>query len=113
MGSSSGSKRQEAVQGPSQNPRRVTALRGVCAQRTYWRGIGAQLDLLQVGVVTPGGAEAVENALASTLAEDRDTVIISVDMVNAFNSFHQVAMFAAVQQSAPALLPTVPAGVRT
>ena len=36
-----------------------------------------------------------------------DTVFISVDMANAFNSSHRAAMFAAVQQSSPTLLPIV------
>ena len=36
-----------------------------------------------------------------------ETVVISVDMANAFNSIHRAAMLAAVQQSAPALLPMV------
>ena len=47
------------------------------------------------------------HALSSALAEDPETVVISVDMVNAFSSVHRAAMFAAVQQSAPALLRTV------
>ena len=54
---------------------------------------------------TPGGTETVAHALASALTEDPKTVVISVDMANAFNSIHRSAMFAAVQQSAPALLP--------
>ena len=73
----------------------------------YGRGIGARLAPLQVGVGTPGGTETVAHALASALAEDPETVVISVDMANAFNSIHRAAMLAAVQQSAPALLPMV------
>ena len=46
-------------------------------------------------------------ALASALAQDPETVVISVDMANAFNSIHRAAMLAAVPQSAPALLPMV------
>ena len=80
---------------------------GVCALRTYVRGIGARFATLQVGVGTAGGTETVAHALASALAEDPETVVISVDMANAFNSIYRTAMFAAVQQSAPALLPTV------
>ena len=34
--------------------------------------------------------------LASALAEKPETVVISVDMANAFNSIHRAAMFAAV-----------------
>ena len=41
---------------------------GVCALRTYRRGIGARLAPLQVGVGTPGGTETVAHALASALA---------------------------------------------
>ena len=80
---------------------------GVCALWTYARGIGAGLAPLQVGVGTPGGTETVARALASALAENPETLVISVDMANAFNSIHRAAMFAAVQQSAPALLPMV------
>ena len=80
---------------------------GVCALRTYGRGIGACLAPLQVGVGTPGGTETVAHALASALAEDPEAVVFSVDMANAFNSIHRAAIFAAVQQSVPALLPMV------
>lgn len=34
-------------------------------------------------------------------------VVVSADMANDFNSIHRAAMFAAVQQAAPALLPRV------
>ena len=78
---------------------------GVCALRTYGRGICAGLAPLQVGVGPPGGTDTVAHALASALAEDPETVVISVDMAHAFNSIHRSAIFAAVQQSAPALLP--------
>ena len=47
------------------------------------------------------------HALASALAENPETVVISVDMAKAFNSVHRAAMFAAMQQPAPALLPMV------
>ena len=84
---------------------------GVCALRTYGRGVGARLAPLQVGVGTPGGTEtvahALASALASVLAEDPLTAVISVDMANAFNSIHRAAMFAAMQLSAPALLQMV------
>ena len=80
---------------------------GFCALRTYGCGTGAGLAPLQAGVSTPGGTETVAHALASALAEHPETVVISVDMANAFNSVHRAAMFAAVQQSAPALLPMV------
>ena len=41
------------------------------------------------------------------LAEDPETVVISVDMGNAFNSIQGATNLAAVQQSGPALLPMV------
>ena len=63
-------------------------MRGVCALRTYGRGIGARLAPLQVGVGIPGGTKNVVHVLA----EDPETVVISVDMANAFNSFHRAAM---------------------
>ena len=71
---------------------------GVCALRTYGRGIGERLAPLQVGVGTPGVTETVAHALASALAENPETVVISVDMANAFNSIHRAAMLAAVHQ---------------
>ena len=75
-------------------------LYGVCALRTYGRGIGARLAPLQVGVGTPGGTETVAHALPSALAEDPETVVISVDMANAFNSIHRAAMLAVCTSSA-------------
>ena len=80
---------------------------GVCALLTYGRGIGACLVPLQVGVGTRGGTETAVHTLASALADDPEAVVISVDMANAFNNIHRAEMFAAVQQSAPALLPMV------
>ena len=47
------------------------------------------------------------HALASALSDDPETVAIGVDMANAFNIIHRAAMFAALQQSAPAVLPIV------
>ena len=47
------------------------------------------------------------HTLASALAEGPETVVISVVTANAINSMHRAAMFAAVQQSAPALPPMV------
>ena len=38
---------------------------GVCALRTYGRGIGAPLAPLQAGVGTPGSTETVAHALAT------------------------------------------------
>ena len=93
------------------NPTPWYPFAGVCALRTYGRGVGARLAPLQVGVGTPGGTEtvahALASALASVLAEDPLTAVISVDMANAFNSIHRAAMFAAMQLSAPALLQMV------
>ena len=80
---------------------------GLRALRAYGRGIGARLTPLQVGVDTQGGTEIVAHSLAPALAEDPETVVISVDMANAFNSIHQAALFTAVQKSTPALLPMV------
>ena len=69
--------------------------------------IGGGLAPLRVGVGTPGGTETVAHTPVWALAEDPETVVISVDMANAFNSSHRAAMFAAVQQSAPVLLSMV------
>ena len=48
--------------------------------------------------------DTVAHALASALAKDRESVVISVDMANAFKRIHLAAIITAVQQSAPALL---------
>ena len=80
---------------------------GVCTLRAYGRGIGARLAPLLLGVGTTGGTETVAHALASVLAEDPETVVISADMANAFNSIPRAAMLSAAQHSAPALLPMV------
>ena len=55
---------------------------GLRALRTYGRGICAGLAPLQVGVGTPGGTDTVAHALASALAEDPETVVVSVDMAS-------------------------------
>ena len=52
------------------------------------------------------------HALASAFAENPEVVVIAVGMESAFNSIHRAAMLAAVQQSAPALLPMVQRGYR-
>ena len=57
---------------------------GVCALRTYGCGMGARLAPVQVGVGTPGGMETAAHALTSALAEDPETVVISMDMENTF-----------------------------
>ena len=88
-------RRQEALCGPSRSARRGIAFRG--SAHCGHTGIGTGLAPLQVRVGTPGGTETVARALASALAEDSETVVITVDMANAFNSIHQAAMFAAVQ----------------
>ena len=41
------------------------------------------------------------------LRQDPETVVISMDMTNAFNTIQRASMFAAVQRSAPPLLPMV------
>ena len=69
---------------------------GVCELQTYGRGIGARLAPLQVKVGARGGPETVAHALASALADDPETVVISVDMGNAFNSIHRAAVSAAL-----------------
>ena len=71
----------------------MVSLCGVCALQTYGRGIGGCLAPLQVGVGTPGGTGTVAHALASVLAEDPETVVISVDMANAFHIVLRAALF--------------------
>ena len=76
----------------------------ICAQRTYKLANRTRVTPLQVGVGTPGGTETVVHALTSAIAEEPDTVVVSVDMASAVNSIHRPPMFKALHHSAPALL---------
>ena len=62
--------------------------------KTNRQGTCAGLAPLHVKVGTPGGTEPVAHALASVLAEQPETVVISaaVDMANAFNMIYRAAM---------------------
>lgn len=77
----------------------------VCALRVYGGPIGLDLAPLQLGVGTRGGTETVTHALAAALAEG--SVVITLDMINAFNSLLRGPMFEAVKKMAPELLPFV------
>lgn len=61
--------------------------------------------MLRVGIETPCGTEMVTHALLSVLAENPAKPVRwhPMEVVNAVNSTHRAAMFAAVQQWLPVL----------
>ena len=61
----------------------------------------------QVGVGTKGGVDAVAHAVVTALGSDEENVALSVDCENAFNTLDRSAMFAAVRDRMPELLPVV------
>eukprot|EP00892_Ulva_mutabilis_P006577 jgi/Ulvmu1/4291/UM002_0011.1 len=76
----------------------------LCALRACSE-VGPSLAPLQVGVSISGGAQTMGHALSSAAVGNRDTVILSVDFKNAYNSIHTQSMLDAVHQRAPQLLP--------
>ena len=76
----------------------------LCALRACSE-VGPSLAPLQVGFGIPGGAQTMGPALSSAAVGDLDTVILSVDFKNAYNSIHTQSMLDAVHQRAPELLP--------
>lgn len=78
-----------------------------CALAAAGREAGVALAPLQVGVGTSGGVDAIAHAVTSALASDPDNVVMSVDMRNAFNTVSRAAVFAAVKEHVPTLLPVV------
>ena len=81
-------------------------LAGLCAL-TACNEVGQSLAPLQLGVGVPGGAEAVGHAVQAVLAKDPEAALLTVDQANAFNSVSRSAVFEAVNEHVPALLPFV------
>eukprot|EP00892_Ulva_mutabilis_P001615 jgi/Ulvmu1/11454/UM076_0029.1 len=76
----------------------------LCALRACSE-VGPSLAPLQVGVGISGGAQTMGHALSSAAVGNLDTVILSVDFKNAYNSIHTQSMLDAVHQRAPQLFP--------
>ena len=79
----------------------------LCALADAGALVGRSLAPLQVGVGSRGGVDAVAHAVSTALAVDPLNVVLSVDMANAFNTVNREAVFAAVQDRMPRLLPVV------
>ena len=79
----------------------------LCALSEVGAAVGAELAPLQVGVGTRGGVDAVAHAVSAALATDPQNILLSVDMANAFNTVSRDAVFTAVQERMPQLLPVV------
>lgn len=82
-------------------------LAGLCALEVVGREAGNSLAPLQVGCGTRGGVDAVAHGVATALAADPQNVLLTVDMQNAFNRVDRAAVYAAVKQRVPELLPVV------
>jgi hypothetical protein len=60
---------------------------------------------LQYGVATPRGCEAVVAGIWVCLDLEPETLVLQVDLANAFNQFDRVAMFDELRSHFPKLLP--------
>jgi hypothetical protein len=61
---------------------------------------------LQLGVGIPGGAQNIGHAINAALRSDSaDTVVLSHDWPNAFNTIHWADLIAAVTSRHPSLIP--------
>ena len=81
-------------------------LSGLCALVAL-EGLGRSLAPLQLCVGIPGGAEATGLAVRAAMLEDRESMVLSVDVENCFNAIGREALFASVKRHAPSLLPYV------
>ena len=62
----------------------------------------------QLGVSIPGGADNIGRAINAALATDpSDTLVVSFDWANAFNTPSRTALFAEAAATYPSLLPVV------
>ena len=62
---------------------------------------------VQFGVGIPGGAENVVHGVRNLLSDHPDWVLVSLDLVNAFNSVSRPAFFRQVEEHFPNILPWV------
>ena len=81
-------------------------LAGLCAL-TACEAAGKALAPLQMAVGVSGGVDAVVHAIRAALAEDPQAALLTVDQANAFNSVARPAVFEAVKERVPELLPMV------
>lgn len=79
----------------------------LCALSDVGATVGAGLAPMQVGVGTRGGVDAVAHAIRTALAADPQSVACALDCSNAFNTVDRRAVFEAVRDSMPQLLPVV------
>jgi hypothetical protein len=79
----------------------------LCALTDVGSAVGAGLAPMQVGVGTRGGVDAVAHAVVSALETDPLNVAGVLDCENAFNTVSREAVFVAVRDRMPRLLPVV------
>ena len=79
----------------------------LCALSDVGASVGASLAPMQVGVGTNGGVDAVAHAIATALEADPQSVACALDCRNAFNTVDRTAVFLAVRDRMPQLLPVV------
>ena len=69
--------------------------------------MGLHLGHQQVGVGTKREVSAVAHAVVTALESNDENIALSIDCENAFNTLYRSAMFAAVRDRMPELLPVV------
>jgi hypothetical protein len=62
---------------------------------------------LQYGVATPGGCEAIVAGIRAYIEQEPQSLVLQVDLANAFNDVHRVAMFEELHDHFPELVPFV------
>ena len=67
--------------------------------------LGPSFAPLQNGVGVPGGAECIAHMVRTALDRDPEALLVSLDLQNAFNSVSWQAIFNAVAERAPSLMP--------
>ena len=88
---------------------------GEMLHRLVARTVGMQLRQrfqaffapLQFGVATPGGCEAVVAGIRACLDVEPSSLVLQVDLANAFNEVDRVAMFEELRSHFPDLIPFI------
>jgi hypothetical protein len=62
---------------------------------------------LQYGVATPGGCEAIVAGIRAYIEQEPQSLVLQVDLANAFNEVDRVAMFEELRDHFPELVPFV------
>jgi hypothetical protein len=88
---------------------------GKVLHRLVARAVGLQLrdrfwhhfTPLQYGLATPGGCEAIVAGIRAYIKQEPQSLVLQVDLANAFNDVDRVAMFEELRDHFPELVPFV------